>query len=103
MFFSVLVFCTGTDVGLGFDGSSYEYPTVDDQLPDGATGKVTRITIRQKPEGKICRRLLGSEIVQPNFIDQQFMLYRRCSDERWPTAGGLSTGIDRRMISSPGS
>ena len=56
MFFSVLVFCTGTDVGLGFDGSSYEYPTVDDQLPDGATGKVTRITIRQKPEGKICRR-----------------------------------------------
>jgi hypothetical protein len=62
---------------LGFDGSPYAYRVVDEHLPGGVT------LIRQKLEGKICRRLLGAKMVQPNFIDQQFMLYRRWgSDER---------------------
>ncbi len=57
------------NVGLGFDGLSYEYPQLDDD------GKKIGVKIQDKPEGKICRRLEAWN-KPPNYLYQLFMLYR---------------------------
>ena len=58
------------NVGLGFDGLSYEYPQLDDD------GKKIGVIVQDKPEGKICRRLAAWN-KPPNYLYQLFMLYRR--------------------------
>jgi len=58
------------NVGLGFDGLSYEYPQLDDDR------KKIGVLIQDKPEGKICRRLEAWN-KPPNYLHQLFMLYRR--------------------------
>lgn len=58
---------------MGFDGSSYEYPKLDE-----FDEKIIGVDIWHKPEGKICKRLTKDmEKISPNFIDQLFYLYRR--------------------------